>query len=253
MQSVWLDAIRVRVYVDEEDGDKAVEDFQNALSVALDLINSCQRLVERRPSITQDMHLRQLRRVRNAIFRASAQNWGTFRTNFNEDFMMSLQWAAQDMSTHWYEETIPQGELAGIQSEIEALSERVVASGLDTSLKTILLDGLEAIRKAILDYRVTGADGIRQAVDSNIGGVARHIQEFREVSDNKDKEVVDAVLRLVNVVNKTVTVALKLKALGEGAIEFLSITGAGMRCEATDFSSPPLIPISRNRTINHSM
>ena len=222
---VWLHAIGGGA--DVEDVDEAVEEFQDALSSALDLVTSCQRLVERTRSIPQDLHLRQLRRVRVAIFRASAQKWGEFKTDFNEDFMMSLQWAAQDMSTHWYEETIPQGELAGIQSEIEALSERVVVSGLDTSLKTILLDGLEAIRKAILDYRVTGADGIRQAVDSNIGGVARHIQEFREVSDNKDKEVVDAVLRLVNVVNKTVTVALKLKALGEGVTEFLSITGAG--------------------------
>ena len=224
MQSVWLHAVGVDERVEEY--DEAIEEFHNSLSVALELVNACQRLVERTPSTTQDLHMRQLRRVRNAIFRASAQNWGEFRTNFNEDFMISLRWAAQDMSTHWYEETIPQGELAGIQLEIEALSERVVTSGLDSSLKTVLLDGLEAIRKAILDYRVTGADGIRQAVDSNIGAVARHIQEIREVSDNEDKEVVKAFLGLVNVVNKTVTVVLKLKALGEGAIEFLSITGA---------------------------
>jgi len=225
MQYIWLHAIGTDEYVD--DVDEADEEFQEALSDALELVISCQRLVERTRSINQVMHLRQLNRVRDAIFRASSQNWGEFRANFSEDFMMSLRWAAQDMSTHWHEQTIQMDELISIHKSVEELSERIIASSLDPSLKAVLLDGLEAMRRAILDYRIAGADGIRQAVDSNIGAVVRHFQDIMEVPDDEDKDLVNEFLGLINAMNKKVTVALKLKELGEGAINLLSIAGAG--------------------------
>ena len=51
---------------------------------------------------------------------------------------------------------------------------RVLESNLDKALKTTLIDGLGEIKQAILDYRLFGAESIRNAVDRNLGGYARY-------------------------------------------------------------------------------
>ncbi len=76
---------------------------------------------------------------------------------------------AVNMSYHWDEEAISEEELASIQLEVEKLINRILDSDFDDDLKTILIDGLDEIREAIVDYRLLGAEAIRKAVDRNFG------------------------------------------------------------------------------------
>ena len=221
-QRVWIRAIQVDAGLSEDEED---EEFHKALSAAMSLAVTCEGLVQRTRGINREMHLRQLRKVKHAILRTSSQQWDEFRSSFNNDFMMSLQWAAEDLTTYWHEEVIQDKELECIGVKIGALRNRVVASGLDHELKTILLDGLEEMRWAIFNYQFTGADGIRMAVDSSISTVVRHADDLGRVSDDEDKEVLVAFGELLSILNRTVSVVLKLKALGEGVRRLLSLVG----------------------------
>ncbi len=225
VQYVWICAIGMEEKLEDE--HEASEEFHKILSEALNLVRSCENLVQRTHAANQDLHLKQLKRVRNAIFAVNAGSWHTFRSNFNDDFMMSPRWAAENLSNYWHEEVIQEEELASIQSEVGALIERLVASNLEPDLKTVLIASLGEVRNAIPNYRILGADEIRKAVDSNIGVVARHAESIQGISDDEDKQVVSAVLGLVSKVNQLATAALNLKALGEGAVKLLSIGGAG--------------------------
>ena len=222
VQRVWVYAMGLT----SRDGNEE-EMFSDLLYETFLIVNSCEDLIKRSSAIRQDIYLRQLQRVKRVILGRGAQNWGEYRSNFNDDFMVSLQLAAENLSHHWYEEAVPEEELTGIQSEIEELTGRILESDLHVELKAVLTAGLEEVRQAILNYRIRGADEIRKAVDSNIVAFGRNLEHIADLSDDQDKEVVSAYRSLIDRANEITTVALRLKPLGEGIAEMLRIGGAG--------------------------
>ena len=130
----------------------------------------------------------QLRRARAGIIKADNNNWNEFTDTFNRDFRSSLRLLANILSYHWNEEVIPEEELSTIQSEIEEITFNVVQSSIDSELKRVLVENLNGVRDAILGYQLSGAEGIRNAVDRTITSLIRYREEFRKVSDSADKE-----------------------------------------------------------------
>ena len=75
--------------------------------------------------------------------------------------MVELQFCSDYFSTFSDEEEIDQQKLQELQSEILELTEAVLDSGLPQDFKTMLFESLEEIRRAILEYRLRGAAGLR--------------------------------------------------------------------------------------------
>ena len=217
---IWLDAMGI-----DEDAEDNDEEFYNSLSEMLMLINSCEQIVKRSDRMNQDLHIKQLGRVKKAILRASARTWGEFRGQFNDDFMLSLRWAAEDMSNHWDEEVISAEHLTVLQADVEEVINQVVDSALDDELKRVLFDGLESVRQSLLNYQMFGVEGIRNAVDRNIGSYARHREDFDVASENESKEVINAYKKFINKVNVVSSTALKFKQLAKPIVQILPMLG----------------------------
>ena len=221
-QRVWVTAMDI-----DPEKEGAQEKSADLWAETLILITSCEDLVRRTHTMNQDLHLRQLRRVKTALFGGGVQTWVEYRKNLTDDFMISLQLVAENMSHHWYEEFIPEDALTDIQSEVEDLIRTILGSDLRGELKKALIDGLEEVRRAIVNYRVRGADEIRKAVDSNVVAFGRNLEYVSALTDDEDKDVVSAYRKFISKVDGITTAALKLKPLAISIGKMFGIESTG--------------------------
>jgi hypothetical protein len=110
------------------------------------------------------------------------------------------------------EQVITDQELADIRTAVDDLSEQILASSLDQTLRTLLLDQLEALRRSIGEYRIRGAKGLEKTVEEIIGTVMRNAQKIRSASD---RGVVERFVALVDRFDRLASVALKVQQLVE--------------------------------------
>ena len=200
------------------------DDFFDALSRIFSIIDSYESFVKRNsaiPAEKQTRHLEQIRQIKIAFFNAKQAGWSGLSHNIDHNLLTSLRWAADDMDQYWYEELISLDELERLQLEVEELTEEVVKSDIDSELKSILRDGLEHVRQAILNYRISGAEGIRDALDRNIDITLRNRDEFIAVSDAQGYEVVRRTVCLLASIDKAVSKALKIKQVIGQAIPLI--------------------------------
>ena len=125
--------------------------------------------------------------------RCEAMNWPTFR----EDFLRSFRWPARIMSREFDETVIPADELEELQAEARKLASKVLDSELSSDLKRTLSEALLAIDGAIGDYKVTGAGGIRGALDQTVGAMTRHRDAVDKALESGGKAVLSECQRLI--------------------------------------------------------
>ena len=214
-QQVWLNALQL----DEHGFYK--EQFNLLL-----VVNECEQLIRRTHEVDQKRYLARIEKVKSGILSIGSSPWGRFRSILNDDFMDVLYATSDTISLLGSEEIIPEEELATLQSDVEDVINKVVDSDLEDDLKSVLFDGLEAVRNALLNYQLFGAEGIRNAVDRNVGSYARHREDFDRAS-NQGKEVIGAYKRFINEVNVAISTALKFKQLAEPAAQVFPMLGMG--------------------------
>ena len=90
--------------------------------------------------------------------------------------------------------------------------EKVIAADISEELKKTLIDSLEDIRRAILEYRIRGGAGLREALDRSIGAVVRYREELQKISDPEEAGV-SGFSMVIEKLSGLVSTALKLKQL----------------------------------------
>ena len=215
-QDVWKGALGL-------DGERFFEHIPDLVLT----LRACEQLIRQDSSIDQCRYLYRIQRVRVGLSSLCnhSTKWRGIRDLFNRDFMDALFLMSENVSIRDCEELVPEEELASLQAEVESIINRVVDSELNAEIKLALIDGLEAVRQAILNYQVMGAEGIRQAVDRNFGSIHRHSDEFKTAYNSSGREIVTDFLALLNKVDFVVSTAYKIKQLASPAIERMLNSG----------------------------
>ena len=201
------------------------EDFYDLVSKVVDIVRLYEQAVMRNHTSDASDYLYTLQVVKEGMFKVNAETWSAFRRRFDDNFMRYMRMACD--SKYWEaEEVISEGDLEELQSEVEALINKVVSTDLNDELKRVLADGLGVVRQAILDYRISGAEGLRQALDKNAALILRYRDEFKEADETEDgKIVVSAFLGVLKRLDSIVSVGLKVKQLVQPAIERFMLGG----------------------------
>ena len=203
--------------------------FLQKLHELMFIVDSCEQVVGQEQTINQGLYLKQITEVKRglSLLSINSGSWGAFLAILNDNFMISLLLMSENISIRGGEEVISEENLATLQANVDDIINRVADSELDTEFKQVLLDGLESVRQAILNYRVTGAEGIRNAVDRNVGSYARYRDDFERASETEDQNIIHAYKSVINEVNVAISTALKLKQLAEPAAQVLPMLGMG--------------------------
>lgn len=221
-----LNTIRIRQRVGSE------VSFADAAGQLFSIVNSYEQIVKRSETMTekqQNMHLNQLRDVKSVL--AQSINFEQVISRLDDRNLISgLQWASEEMNRHWDEYEIEEEYLASLQSDIDDLTSEIVNSDLDAQLKSVLTSGLNGVRQSILEYRIHGAEGLRQALDKSIVDMMiRYREEFEAASTKTEsQEFIRNYFEIIQKVNNLVSTGLKIKQLAGPPIKsVLRMLGGG--------------------------
>lgn len=139
----------------------------------------------------EDLYLQPILAVRAALETINLDEpWPNVRSRFQQNFVFALAYCADVIGRTHNEKVVEEEVLSTVQSEVEALVQRVVELDTDPELRRVIVDALNGIRAAIIDYRIVGSRGVNDAVDKAVGAVIRN--RWR-MSTNEDRDVFRAV------------------------------------------------------------
>ena len=139
--------------------------------------------------------------------------------------LVALQFCSDYFSTFSEEEEIDQEKLRELLSDIYELTEAVLNSGLPEDFRMMLFESLEEIRRAILEYRLRGAEGLREAMERGVGAVLRFSSAVEDNAECKPEPVVGKFLLFLRKLDSVASVALKLRELA-GPVAKLMLPGS---------------------------
>ena len=222
MSMVWGHAMAFEM--DDEDD---LEGYHNSLMDLMRLIATCEDIIKKTPSMNQSLYLSQMSRIKRAAFSIGSSTWGNFRNEFTNDFLLAMQWAIEGMNEFVSEEVISDDDLQNMHAELQGIIDRLLPSDLPTEFKTSLVDGLTAIQLAIQDYRLFGAEGIRNAIDRNVGLLYRHLEDSGDLEQSESKDVARDAINCIWRIDKIVSATSKVKGLAQPIIEHFPMLGSG--------------------------
>lgn len=217
VRQIWDSACQARgKYLRNE------SDFLDSIMEILKLVVLCEQTIKQDYYLdeeTGEIYLEAFGGAKALAFSIGRSEWGEFRSVYSDHFLIGLRLAAINMPSGSHEEVIQQPVLDGLQSDIEELTHRILLTDLNVEFKSVLIDGLQSIRQAILEYRLSGAVGISQALDRSIGSMVRHRDAFKDIPEGEETEVVSAFWKVVGRVDEVVSPALKIIPLAMQAYE----------------------------------
>lgn len=136
--------------------------------------------------------------------------WDNYKPQLNEAAMLNLAHCAEALS-RYDEDPIDETELTELLKSIDELSEKLRKSPVGESLKAVIIDLLETIRRSIGEYRIRGAEGMRRELTYCVGAFVQNHTLFKT---EDAKEEIGMFGKIMSKLNMLINFALKLKELG---------------------------------------
>lgn len=184
---------------------EAADDIKNKIS-SMEAVNSSLLL-------SQHQNIEQ-------VVKASNLNapWTNYKTYLNLAVMLNLAHCAEALS-RYDEKPIDADELTSLDTDIVELFNKVAGSTIDQTLRAIILDLLESIRRSIAEYKIRGASGIREELAYFIGKVVQNTELFKA---NNGAEEVSLLWKIFARADNMTTVALNAIQISQHITKLLS-------------------------------
>ena len=138
-----------------------------------ELIGAAKAEVQAHPELNQSLYLPAITDVEAAVRGVEAPHpWGALKPLVKQA-RTGLAFCADQMNRISGELLIPGEELDEILELATRMLEEVASSDLPSDVKELLRERLEDIRRAVIEYRLHGAEALRRVVDAGVGAVVR--------------------------------------------------------------------------------
>lgn len=147
--------------------------------------------------------------------------WNSVMSNISQSDM-ALLYLAADYFDGLNEEALIDGQtLKEINDVATALIEEISSGNLDERLKVIILDQLDAIRRAVEDYKIRGAEGLKKALAESSGMVILEWGIFAKNEGNTSVKKFWDILTKINTAVRAAELAYYLGGNMAEAIKYL--------------------------------
>ncbi len=123
-----------------------------------------------------DKYFRPFQRIRPLIQQSISSLTGSdlagTMMQITEGDMTVLEFCSEKLEELHIEPIVNEAELQEVLQEVNSLFDEVRAATIDAELKSFILDGLEAIRRGINEYRIRGPKRLKEALGEVIGSLA---------------------------------------------------------------------------------
>lgn len=169
---VWADVFGIN--------PKDREQLLVSLSHIYQQMDEGRKLIEANPELPQELLLEPFQKLGKAFSVVNlGGKWGGWkRSHLPDGTLRDLQWCAQMLDDHYPESELDREQLTALREEVEKLISEVHKADSPAHLKRIIVDGLEHVRRSIVEYDLRGADGLKDALEQNLGIIALHQKEL---------------------------------------------------------------------------
>lgn len=108
------------------------------------------------------------------------ESWDEYKKLLRNGELLALEVLANELPS---EDEIPDQELKELEKLVSELGRKIHESNIDSAARLWSLDLLEGLRRSLQEYRIRGADGLRNAISSIIGELARHAKDLQPRED----------------------------------------------------------------------
>jgi len=194
------------------------------LADLIDLVHETKTSIQRLDDVNHQLHLKPFKKIEALLSQLNLEaGWEHSKAQLDEPTLYGLQFSSDKLSRISGFTQIANDEISLLRKQLDDLVSSVVDSNLPQDVKFLLLRNLEAIRHALLAYRVRGIEGLQEEVERSLGSVMLHRDEIA-ASKNKPEErkVWETFFKLVEQLNKVVTLARNSKELAAPAIQAIT-------------------------------
>ena len=211
-REVWAQVLKVEVTETEKL-------FTGYLAI-MNLTSLAKRSLEELDDVDPELHLSPFNRLQQGFSTVGFNHqWEQFNKFLDPATITGMKHCSHILSTTVGEKIITQQVLDELKEEIEQLQKRVMQANLSEELRALLFEKLEEMYKAVIDYNVNGANGMKQALESTIGGLWLAYEPVKnEVKEGNS--VVEEVLAFVDKYKNTVANAV-VKQITSSTIGFV--------------------------------
>jgi hypothetical protein len=147
--------------------------------------------------------------------------WQTVRQKIDQSLMEGLKFGDHSLGLKFMASSTDNPlQVKDFLAKLEILLEECLSSGLPSELQKLFLRHLEALRAALLDYRVNGPEALERALDEVVGSMARH-KETVESAFETCNEFIPKFFDALGKMNDFVSMGQNIFLLGTSAAPFL--------------------------------
>lgn len=185
-----------------------------------EIADNIKHIITKMPNVNSRLLLSQHHKIDRVVKATNLDaHWANYKKFLDSTVLINLAHCAEALSPY-DENPVEQDALTDLLKEVSDLTDKVGTKDLDGRLKTIVQDLLEAIRRSIIEYKIRGANGVREELAYCYGKVIQNYQIFK---DNETTEEVASLWKIFARADNLTTVALNLVSIGTTAINLLAI------------------------------
>lgn len=219
MQVVWAKVLKVP--------DSDVGEILNGITVVLQQISLAKVQIRAIDGADHDLYLRPIEKIEKTFAHMNlGEQLKQFSARLDPVTLDSLAYTSEFLRLAYPQNELKPKDLGGLMKGVEALGAEVRKAKIDESLKNVMTEHVERLRRAILEYDLRGPEGIIETLDANLGFVIRTgvSEDLDEETESLYKRFCGSLLELY----ATVSAATGLFKLGAGAAkEILKLTARG--------------------------
>ena len=195
-----------------------VEVFKIIISLC-NLVDEIKELIVQDSEIDDELYLEHFPKI-ELVLKASGLtgSWSTVRDNLDDATLYSLKHCSNHLSKKFLEYRIEADSLEELIQLTNQFIEIVNAKIVNIKLKRVILDRLESIRNAIVNYRISGLDGLQKALEVNLGFIYSNKESLRE---SCSQDLLEQYSKIVEFLQKVISVAAKTKSVVGTALNLL--------------------------------
>ena len=143
-----------------------------------DLFAQSQAAIAAIPGLDPPPYLRYFPAARKGLLSArldqDSRRYAPFQEGLSDIVLQSVEFCGVRIAEELPELIIATDDLGELEARLNALFAYTARAELDPALRAIALDVLQAVRTAVADYRIHGAKGLQEAVESAVGKLTVH-------------------------------------------------------------------------------
>jgi hypothetical protein len=178
------------------------------------LVREAKEAISRLEGVNTELYLKPFPQIERVFSNSNLDRpWNSARSPLDAATMYGLQIGSDAVSRVAPEPALTPDDLTAIQEKVDALYDQVIAADLPQQLRSIVLERLDEIRRALKNYLLWGTKGLARAVERAAGAAWVNSELFRAAADN---ETVMEFFRLLAWIHSAAKAVGGAKLIGEG-------------------------------------